>query len=175
MTHDILRSDIDLAIRLRDEQRPDDEIILALVHRGVELGPAAQLLDDLRKGIKPTPHSDVPLEFTMERRSRAKDAASGNGPARRSHSSRRTSRNGSPAQPAGQGRKRTAVFWLAVTIFVGLVITAGSVILIQRYKAGTNAPVEQTPKAAMPKADETPRTAPAKAAVPGTNVPPPPR
>jgi hypothetical protein len=63
---------------------------------------------------------------------------------------------------------------LAVVIFVGLVITAGSVILIQRYKAGTNVMEEQQPKAAMPKMDEPPREAPLKAAVPSTNVPPPP-
>ena len=42
MTHDILQSDIDLAIKLRDDQRSDDEIILALVHRGVDPGPAAR-------------------------------------------------------------------------------------------------------------------------------------
>ena len=174
MTHDILQSDIELATRLRDDQRPDDEIILALVHRSVDPGKAAQLVDDLRKGIKPNPQSSVPLEFTMAQRSRAKGVSHGDGPTRPSRSSRAKARNGSPAQSADQGRKRTVVFWLTVAIFVGLVITAGSVILIQRYKASTNALEEPKPKAAMPKVDEAPREAPAKAAVPSQNVPPPP-
>lgn len=171
MTHDVLRADIDLATRLRDDHRPDDEIILALVHRGVDPGQAAQLLDDLRKGIKPTPQSPVPPEMTLARRSRTRSVPPGNGPTRSSRSSRATSRDGSPAQTADRGRKRTAVFWLTVVIFVVLVIAAGTFILIQRYKAATNAPEKQKPKAAIPKVDAIPRAAPTKAAASRQNVP----
>jgi hypothetical protein len=152
MTHDVLRADIDLAIRLRDDHRPDDEIILALVHRGVDPGQAAQLLDNLSKGIKPTPQSPPSPEMALGRRSRTKSVPPGNEPTRSSHSSRATARNGSSARSAGQGRKRTAVFWLTIAIFVGLVIAAGTIILIQRHKANTNPPEEQEPKAAIPKA-----------------------
>ena len=50
MTHDILHSDITLATRLMGDHRPDQEIILALVQRGVDPAKAAKLLDDLRSG-----------------------------------------------------------------------------------------------------------------------------
>ena len=169
MTHDVLRADIDLATRLRDDHRPDDEIILALVHRGVDPGQAAQLLNDLRQGLKPTPQSPMPPEMTLTRRSRARSVPDGNGPARHPRSSRAKSRNGSPASSADPGRKRTVGFWLAVAIFVALVIAIGSVILIQRYRASANALEEQKPKVGG-----APREAPARTAVPSQNVPPPP-
>jgi hypothetical protein len=173
MTHDVLRADIDLATKLRDDHRPDDEIILALVHRGVDPGQAAQLLDELRKGISPTLQSPVPSEMSLARRSRTRGVAPGNGPARPSHSSRARARSGAPTESADRGRKKPAVVWLTAAIFAGLVLTAGAVILIQRHKAGANAVEEQKPKAAMPKVNEAPHPAPAKAAVPSPNVPPP--
>jgi hypothetical protein len=49
--------------------------------------------------------------------------------------------------------------------FAGLVIVAGSVILIQRHRARADAVEEQQPKAALPKGDEARRAEPAKAAV----------
>jgi hypothetical protein len=155
MTHDLLQSDIELATRLKEDQRPDEEVILALTHRGVDPGKAVQLLDDLRQGIRPTPQSPVPLDFAMGRRSRERSAAPGNEPTEPSRSSRAKSRNGSPAQSAGQGGKRTAAFWLTVAILVGIVITAGAVLLIQHYKASTKALEEQKPKAAIEAAPPT--------------------
>jgi hypothetical protein len=156
MTNEILQSDIELATKLKDDQRPDDEVLLALTHRGVDPGKAAQLLDDLRQGIRPTPHSPVPLDFAMGHRAWLTGVSPGTGSARSSRSSRAKSRNGSSAQSAGQGRKRTAAFWLTIAIFVGLVITAGAVVFIQRYKASTKAQDEQKPKATMPKVDKAP-------------------
>ena len=74
MTHDILQSDIILATRLRGDQRPDEEIIQALVHRGVDPARAAKLLDDLHNGRKPEAQPPLPSEITMTRRSRSKSA-----------------------------------------------------------------------------------------------------
>ena len=71
MTHDLLQSDIDLAIRLKDDQRPDAEVIQVLVHRGIDSGKAAQLLDDLRSGRKVNAKAPVPSEFALPRRTRA--------------------------------------------------------------------------------------------------------
>ena len=174
MTHDILQSDIELAARLVADHRPDDEIILALAHRGVDLGPAAQLVEELRKGIKPTSHSPLTLEFAMGRRSRSRRVSHGNEPAQPSRSSRAESPGEPPAPSAKQGQKRTAPFWLTIAIFVVLVVVVGSVILIQRYQASPNPPEEQTPKGAMPKVSEAPREVQAKAVVPGRNAPSPP-
>ena len=173
MIHDILRTDIELATRLIADRRPDDKIILALVHRGVDQGPATQLMEDLRKGLKPTPHSPLPPELTMTRRSRSRSVSPGNGSTQASPSSRARSRNGSPAHSAGQGPKRTAAFWLTVVIFVVLVIAAGAFILIQRHRASTDALEEQQPNAAMPKVDKAPLEAQPKTAVPGPNASPP--
>ena len=172
MTHDILRSDIDLATRLRDDQRPDHEIISALVHRGVDPGKAAQLVDDLRKGIKPTPQSSIPMEMTLPRRSRAKNVPPGKEPAQPSRSARTGSRREPPARPTVSGRRNSAGFWLKAAIFAGLVIAAGSVILIQFQKASTVAPEVQPPKAAMPKGHGALGGTPVTAAATGQQISP---
>ena len=164
MTHDILQSDIELATRLRDDHRPDDEIILALVHRGVDAGQAAQLVDDLRKGKKVTPQSPAPLEFTLARRSRSKSASRGTGPNQPARSSEAEPRREQAARPAAQGRKNSTFFSLIAAVFIVLGIVVGGLVLLQRYHAKTNGPEEQQPKPALPKADSTPRQAPAQAA-----------
>src|SRR5512137_53536 len=112
MTHDVLQSDIELATRLRDDHRSNEEIILALVQRGVDPGKAAQLAEDLRSGRKATVESPLPAEFTLPRRSRSRSAAR-----RESQSPPRPSpepepRREPPAQPTASGRKKPAVIWL---------------------------------------------------------------
>ena len=44
MTHDILQTDIDLATKLKDDQHPDEDIVLALVQ---ECGRQAGLYEPL--------------------------------------------------------------------------------------------------------------------------------
>jgi hypothetical protein len=50
MTNDILQSDIDLARKLLDANRPADEIVVALGYRGINGNRAAQLVADLQAG-----------------------------------------------------------------------------------------------------------------------------
>ena len=74
MTHDIVQSDIALASRLIGAQRPDQEILQALVLRGIDPAQAAKLLDDLHNGRKPEVRTSLPLEMTMPRRSRSRSS-----------------------------------------------------------------------------------------------------
>jgi hypothetical protein len=165
MTHDILQSDIELATRLRDDHRSDDEIILALVHRGVDPGPAAQLVDDLRNGRRAAPPSTAHLEFSPARRSRARSASRGTGPNQPTHSSPAESRRESPARPAVPGRKHPASLWRMAAVLVGLVVVGTlGVILFQRFHANPQPQAEPPPKAAMPNVDSAPPKAPAQAA-----------
>jgi hypothetical protein len=69
MTHDILQSDIELAMRLRAGHLPEGEIIQTLVQRGIDPAKAAQLLEDLSQG-RPV-NATVPSEFNPRRRSRS--------------------------------------------------------------------------------------------------------
>jgi hypothetical protein len=105
MTHDILQSDIILATKLVADQLPDEEIILALVHRGVDPAKAANLLDDLRNGRKPTAQSPLPSEMSLSRRSRSRSASHGasqNSPTRSPEPEPRRQR---PSAPATRGGK----------------------------------------------------------------------
>ena len=75
MTHDILQSDIALATRLMGDQRPDEEILRALVYRGVDPAKAAKLLDDLHSGRKPEVRPPLPSEMTLPRHPRSSSTA----------------------------------------------------------------------------------------------------
>lgn len=109
MTHNILPTDIELATRLLAAGRPDDAVITAMVHRGIDPTAAAQLVDDLRNGRRVTSQLPAGLEITPGRRSRSRrDAPSTDAPgvsgapepsARRQGSGRRRSesRKGFPA------------------------------------------------------------------------------
>jgi hypothetical protein len=172
MTHDILQSDIELATRLRDDKRPDDEIITALVHRGVDSGQAAQLVDDLRNGRKAVPPSTAHLEFSPARRSRARSASHGTGQNHSTHSSRAESNREPLARPAVQSRKKSSPLWSIAAILIGLGIAVGSIVLFQRYHARTKGQEEQQPKPAMPKGDSASLKVPANAAAASQNVSP---
>ena len=172
MTHDILQSDIELAARLRDDNRSDEEIILALIHRGIDPGPAAQLVDDLRNGRKVTPKTTANLELTLARRSRTKSASRGTGQPPSTRSPQAESHRESAAPPAVQGRKKPIVFWLTTAILIFLVVVVGGILLFQRYRAGTEATEEQQPKPAMPKGDSAPLEAPAQAALASRTISP---
>ena len=125
MTHDILQTDIDLATRLRDDHRSDEEIILALVHRGVDPAKAAQLVDDLRNGRKPTVRIRSPAGVHPAAAVTVKEVARETGQSPPTRSSEPDSRRERRAQPAAQGRKKSAVIWLAAVALVGLVDRGG--------------------------------------------------
>jgi hypothetical protein len=63
MTNDILQTDIDLARRLLDASRPADEIVAALVYRGINPNRAAQLVADLQAGKVVEP--DKPITINL--------------------------------------------------------------------------------------------------------------
>ena len=160
MTHDILQSDITLATRLVGDQRPDDEIILALVHRGVDPAQAAKLLDDLRSGRKPTAQSPLPSEMSMSRRSRSRNAARGTSQGSATRSPEPESRRQPPSPPATRGRKKPTVLWGVTLVVFVLAIAVVGIGLLHRYHAGANSREEQRPKAARSRVDEARRPAP---------------
>ena len=120
MTHDLLQSDVDLAIRLKDDQRPDAEVIQVLVHRGIDSGKAAQLLDDLRSGRKVNAKAPVPSEFAPARRTRAErhlteEPSPAPSPAPHHHS-------GHASRPRGRGRASSKRFRRVFLVRVGLAV-----------------------------------------------------
>ena len=132
MTHDILRSDIELATRLREEKRPDEEIIAALVRRGIDPATAAQLIDDLRNGLKPTDLvRRFRSEFGLGRRSRARSAERGTGQSQPQPSPQAEPRSEPPVRPAtAKARNRSAVSWRNRAILVAaLVLVVGGILL----------------------------------------------
>src|SRR2546427_10846374 len=55
MTNASLQSHVDFAKRLMDAARPDDEVVSALCHRGLEAPQASQLVHDLHGGLLSKP------------------------------------------------------------------------------------------------------------------------
>jgi hypothetical protein len=148
MTHDILQSDITLATRLIGDQCPNEEVILALVHRGVDPAQAAKLLDDLRSGKKPTAQSPLPPEMGMSRRSRSRNAARGTSQGSPTRSPDPGSRRQRSSPPATRGRKKPAVVWMVAVVVFVLAIGVAGIALFQHYHAGANSQEDQRPKAA---------------------------
>ena len=140
MTHDILQSDIELAIRLRDERRPDEEIIRALVHRRVDPAQAAQLLEDLRNGRKVDAPGPMPAEFSLRRRKRIErprpEAASSPAPTPRS--------SPPPRRGARNARGAKIVRWFFL-VPVGVVLLVLGAILLERHYNATRATADSKP------------------------------
>jgi len=151
MIHDILQTDIELATRLRTEQRPDEEIIQALVYRGVDRSSAAGLVDDLRNGRPRTSQSPLPPEFAHGRRSRSKKAPDGTGPSSPAVSPPAESRHGRRARRAAQERRKAAVIWLVLTILAGVAVTVVVLVFSHRHHDQANSRDVETPKAASTK------------------------
>jgi hypothetical protein len=160
MTHNILHSDVTLAKRLMNEQRPDQEIIQALVHRCVDAAQAAKLLDDLRSGGKVTVQSTLPSEMGLLRRSRSRKSASGHGEGSPAPSREPESRQQPPPSRAPRGRKQPKVAWGVIVAVVILVIAAASFTLYWRARAGAPAEAEPAPKAASPVSTEARQSTP---------------
>jgi hypothetical protein len=164
MTHDILHSDILLATRLIDDQRPDEEILQALAHRSVDPVKAAKLLDDLRNGRKPEPQSLLSAEMTLPRRSRSRSGA-------RQPSKGSSNRSQEPGPAAKPPRRPThprqsnagLTKVLAASVLVLAMATAG-IILLKRAHSGEDAPEEPQAKPATTKQAATHPPTPATAA-----------
>jgi hypothetical protein len=166
MTHDILQSDIELATRLRDGHRTDEEIILALVHRGVDPGKAAQLADDLRSGRKATVESPLPAELTLARRSRSRSSARRASQSPPKRSPEPESRRKPRAQPTASGRKKPAVIWLVTAALAVLSIGVVGNALRQRFHTETLSQEEQALEAAGAKVGGIARKASATVTAP---------
>ena len=133
MTHDILQTDIDLATRLRDDQRPDEEILLALAHRGVDPAKAAQLVDNLRNGRAPVTPPILPPEFARSRRSRSRSVARETVQSPPTPDPQAAPERERRARPASQGRKKFVAVWWAAVALVGLTIAVVAVVLLRRH------------------------------------------
>jgi hypothetical protein len=164
MTHDILQSDIILATRLIGDQRPDEEILQALAHRGVDRAKAAKLLDDLHSGRKPEAQSALSSEMTMPRRSRSKTAAREAGAGASNHSQQPRPAPGPKRQSASPGGRNAALTKVVAASVLVLAIATVGVILFKRAHSGQNAPDEPQTKPAITKQAEARPPAPAKAA-----------
>jgi len=157
MIHDILQTDIELATRLRTEQRPDEEIIQALVYRGVDRNSAAGLVDDLRNGRARSSQSPLPPEFAHARRSRSKKTTSGTSESSTATSPPAESRHERRARRAAQERKKAAALWLVTAVIVGVAITVVVLVVSRRHHDQANSSGVQTPKAASAKTNGPPR------------------
>ncbi|MGO8928748.1 MAG: hypothetical protein ACLQU3_17920 [Limisphaerales bacterium] len=171
MTHDVLRTDIELATRLRAAERPDDEIIAALVQRGVDPAGAARLVDDLRDGRKAIAQSPVPPEFLLPRRIRTKSGDRGTGPSQPQPAQGANLRRKHSVRSARHHRKRPAAAWRIPAIIVALGVVAGGILIAHRYHAGADSTEEHASKAPRPKVNGANGEAPA-AAAPGQHPSP---
>jgi hypothetical protein len=166
MTHDILRTDIELATRLLAEKRPDNEIVAALVPRGLEPATAAQLVDDLRNGRKVNVQSALPMELGLARRSRSRSGSHGTRQDQPSRSSQAESRREPPRHATAHGSKKSKIPWRIPAILVALVVVVVGILVFLRYRAETGSTEEVTTNAPMPKANGASTHAPATAAAP---------
>jgi hypothetical protein len=140
MTHDILPTDIALAVKLVEEQRPDAEILEALAYRSVDPAKAAKVLDDLRHGRKPVADSPLPREMTMTRRPRTKKP----GHESRDDDAPRSAEPDAPRErrsPAASGRRIPGLVKIAVASLLVLVIAAVAIVLSRRSNSESNAAV----------------------------------
>ena len=107
MTHDILQSDIDFAKGLISGNRQDNEVVTALVRRGIEVSAATRLVEDLRHSRPVRPQAESPYlvsaQAAVARRTAAKaeqrPASPSETPKSHRHSSRRSSQKES--RPVG--------------------------------------------------------------------------
>lgn len=124
MIHEILSSDVDFARGLIDSGHSDPEILASLASRGLDPAPAAQLLDDLRHGRKPS--ANLPFDFrpaspgAVGKREPAREEAHRAPPAHRHRSHRRK-------------HKRSAISWWFI-ILIGIALFALGYVLVQTGK-----------------------------------------
>lgn len=158
MTHNLLQTDIELATRLMVGQRPDEEIIRALMYRGVDPSLAAQLVDDLHNGRDVTARTPLPQELHLRRRSRSASKAPETSERSPTPSPAAEPRSEPPPSRSREGRKSSR---LLVRISLGLAALALVVlafVLYQRSQDNASSPPE--PAAPAPPAGDTAPAAP---------------
>src|SRR5262245_54502085 len=99
MTHCILPTDIELVKKLLAASRPDNAIVAALVHRGIDTASAAQLVTDLRNGRPVAPQIPPGLELSTKRRSRSRRESRRSRPQAAAPSAESTPQSERAAQP----------------------------------------------------------------------------
>jgi hypothetical protein len=121
MIHEIVSSDVDFARGLMDSGHSDTEILANLASRGVEPAKAAQLVEDLRHGRKPS--AQLPSEFRPPGSSAVGDRRTARGEATQArHSHRRRSGSGK--------HQRSAIPWWFV-ILAGIALLALGYVLLE--------------------------------------------
>ena len=170
MTHDLLQTDIELAIRLRADQRSDEEIIRALRYRAVDPGQAAQLLEDLRNGKRVTARSVLLKQLPARRRSRATKPAPNAGEPLKTPASMPPVPT-EPVPPRPRRVRKTSRLLVRLSLgLAALALVALAFVLYQRSQERTFGPPE--PEAPTPPASDTPSAAPVAPASQNTSPAP---
>jgi hypothetical protein len=138
MTNDILRTDIELATRLLEEKRPDDQIITALTFRGIDPARAAQVVDDLRNGREVKTQTVLSTGSGLRRRSRTSDASREASQAQSSRSSKAESPPKTPRHGAAHHHKKPGISWVVPALVVVLVAVVAGMVMVQRHRAAAN-------------------------------------
>ena len=156
MTHDLLQSDVEVAIRLMAEGRADDQIITALARRRLDPAKAVRLVDDLRNGRKVVAQPALPQEFAL-RRSRSRSAARESVAPPPTRSPKPEPRPELPSPSGASKRKKPAVMWIVAAILLFLAIVVVGSALFQRYSLGSRHLEEQEPRTAAARGKSAPK------------------
>lgn len=126
MTHDILQSDIDLARRLVERGRPDDEVVAALAYRGIDSSRAAGLVAALQDGK--AVEADKPIAINLPRKTTAEAIA-----AKSQHQTLPvySRAEGSPRSKAKR-QKTNAFPWFTTIVLASVAVCGGVFILLSR-------------------------------------------
>jgi hypothetical protein len=113
MIHEIVSSDVDLAMEMMASGQTDTEILASLASRGLDPAQAAGLMDDLHQGRKPK------VKLPFELRPASQRAVNGQGTARENEPSERhphRSHSGS-----GMHKRSTTPWWFIILLGITLV------------------------------------------------------
>jgi len=136
MTRNILPTDIELASRLVAADRPAENVIAALVSRGVDSASAAQLADDLRHGRKVAPEIPPTLEIAPRRRRPPKGTPPQSPPLPPSPPPEAQPRRKRRTRPGAEKPKLSVVHWLLGAAAVGAVVFAAGLLIADAYRHG---------------------------------------
>jgi hypothetical protein len=147
MTPYILPTDIEFARKFLAASRPDDVIVAALVHRGVESASATQLVADLRAGRAVA--SQIPAELGISSRHHSRSRRAGHRSEPPPAEAPPSSRPERAAEPPPGGRKNNSTLLLiaAVPICFAAVII-GMLISNHLRRAGEESQPDKPPTAA---------------------------
>jgi hypothetical protein len=129
MTRNLLPTDIELASRLVADGRSSDNVVAALVSRGVDAATAAQVADDLLHGRKVEPEIPATLEIAPRRR-RSKGSQPQQPPPPASPSAGEESHRRRRTRPPGPKPQVSILAWLLGIAVCGALVVA-TVLLIK--------------------------------------------